>query len=318
MGKKKTDAALGVTMTKVKNEKSGDLLRKKKVPIETKSKKKQHRKKEKVGRGRKPYFSAEEIRILRDIVEKRRRLDQRLTRPIIAKQFKKKTGRKITHIQRLSDIRGKLGLSWQKLQPRSRRQAAQATKERVAVFLKRERRNARRRQWFVDQIKLPDAEVIGRGYGSPGKGAFVAVGPSSGTGTGIMSCNWEHGMGPFSYVRNTSGGTTRDDMKKYFRKLRKVMQPGDILYMDNAQINQDNQFHTIEAYFGRKQVFVRYLPPNSTHLCSPLDQQPFAELRQLWVTKKHSDTKSAKAALRRCVSGISAAVVRKGIKTAGF
>jgi hypothetical protein len=251
-------------------------------------------------------------------VEKRRRLDQHLTRPIIARQFEKKTGRKITHIQRLSDVRGKLGLSWQKLQPRSRRQAAISTQEKVKRFLKREKRVARRRKWFVDQIKLPDAEVIGRGYGTPGKGAFLAVPSSTGSGTGIMSCNWEHGMGPFTYVRNSSGGTTREDMMKYFRKLRKVTQPGDVVYLDNAAINQDPHFHSIEAFFGRKQVYVRYLPPNSTHLCSPLDQQPFAELRRLWAMKKHQDTKSAKAALRRCVSGVSREVVKAGIKSAGF
>ena len=97
--------------------------------------KKPPRKIEKPKRGRKAYFSQEEIRILQRIVEKRRRLDKHLTRPIIARLFE-------------------------------------------------------------------------------------------------------------------------EDMMKHFRKLCKVTQPGDVVYLDNAAINQDTHFHSIEAFFGRKQVYV--------------------------------------------------------------
>ena len=209
MGKKKKEVKVSTILASIKKDKAGTLPERKTRSSSSKTSEKPRKKIEKPKRGRKAYFSQEEIRILQRIVEKRRRLDQHLTRPIIARQFEKKTGRKITHVQRnLSDVRGKLGLSWQKLQPRSRRQAAISTQEKVKRFLKWEKRVARRRKWFVDQIKLPDAEVIGRGYGTPGKGTFLAVPSSTGSGTGIMSCNWAHGMGPFTYVRNSSSGTT--------------------------------------------------------------------------------------------------------------
>lgn len=153
-------------------------------------------------RGRKPYFSITEGATLCRIVEKSKQLNKPITRPAYP-DVKKKFGRKITHLQCLSDVLAKLGISWQKLQPRSRRQANPSTKKFVEAFVKRERRNACRRQWYVDQIKLPDSEVIGKGYGTPGVGAFVSPNThANGTGTGIMSCNWEAGMGPFMYVRN--------------------------------------------------------------------------------------------------------------------
>jgi transposase len=314
--KKKVTHEKGVKGKKAKN---GTLFSATKKRNSARSKIRPKKKIQKDRRGRKPYFSEEEKQTLRVIVDKRLRLDKKITRTIIAQKFEKKTGRKITHLQRLSDIRHELGSSWQKLQPRSRRQAQASTQARVDVFLKKERRNARRRQWFVDQIKLPDGEVIGRGYGVPGKGAYVTpTSTSTGTGTGIMSCNWEAGMGPYSYVRNDTSGTTREDMMKYFKKLRKVMNPGDILYLDNAKINQDKTFHSIEAFFAKKDIIVRYLPPNSTHLCSPLDQQPFAVLRNLWAAQEGKKAKTAKSALKKSVSGVSLACVRKGIKSAGF
>jgi len=271
--------------------------------------------------GRKRFFSEEEIQILIDIVEKKKKLNQRITRKSIAKKFAEKTGRKIENLQRISDVRRRLNISWQKVNPKSRRQQATVTKERATAFAAREKKRVPRyTKWFVDQIKLPDNGISGYGYGTPGEGAVVERDSSSGTGTGILSCNWDVGMGPFMYVRNSPGhGTNRNDVIKYLnKKLFPAMPERSTLYLDNSPINTDRHYHSIEAAAAKHGVKVRYLPPNSTHLISPLDKQPFACLRNLWNSERNKNAKTASATLKRCVSNISRNAVRTAISESGY
>lgn len=260
--------------------------------------------------------------MLKNIIERRRRLAKKISRQILATRFYRKTGRRISNLQRISDIRKVLGISWQKTTNRSSRAVWLSARERAQAFVTREHRNSSRKcKWFVDQIKLPDASVVQKSYGKRGEAPVVESTGSSGTGTGIMSCNSVAGMGPFMYVRNggKDKGTKRWHMLKYFRKkLLPAMKPGDILYLDNAKINCDKKYRSIERIFGPAQIEVRYLPPNSTWLISPLDQQPFACLRALWNAEKDKTAFTAPFVLRRCVAAITKECVEKGIKSAGF
>lgn len=107
---------------------------------------------------------------------------------------------------------------------------------------------------------------------------------------------------------------------RYFKKLRVVTQEGDIVYMDNAAVNQDLTYRSVEAFFAKKKAIVRYLPPNSTHLCSP----------SLWtkchllpsaasgLPKKGKTVRQPRQQFVVVSGGVSLRVVRAGIKTAGF
>lgn len=263
-----------------------------------------------------------EVDILRCITNKMLLLNKPITRQKLASRFLEKTGRIITHLQRISDIRTKLGLTWQKPTPRTPKQRKASTTRMALQFVRRERRKARRRQWFIDQIKLPDAEVVRRSYGKKGQQPAVKMNTvSSGTGTGICACNWEYGFGPVMYVRNAGAkkGTTREHVMMFLREqMLPVVKEGDTIYLDNAGVNQDKKYRAVEAIFSDKKVEVKYLPPNSTHMISPLDQQPFARLRELWMRTKGKNAKTAARALNRAADDVSLECVRKGIKSAGF
>lgn len=287
-----------------------------------------HRTARKHGRGRKPYFTSGELKILRRIAEDRQRLGKRVTRSILAKKFYSKTGRKIENLQRISDYRGIIGVSLQKERRRSSRSVSIYKDVQINTFLTKERRKkgGRKAKWFVDQSKLVDDDVGGRSYGLVGNGgAYVASseedGPTSGSGTLIASCNWDEGMGYYEYVRNQpgpGGGTSRDHMMSYFRRLRDRMPKGSYLYLDNAKVNMDKKFRSVEALFAKKEIEVIYLPSYSTHRCSPLDQTPFAEVKRLWKLERHAGEDEARRTIRRILQNISVRVVRDGIKRAGF
>jgi len=135
------------------------------------------------------------------------------------KKFEKKTGRNIRHPQRISDIKSKLGISWQKQRRRTTSQLSDKSAADRELFVKRERRNARRKQWFVDQIHLPDRAVSGFGYGYRGEGApKVDDKAGNGYGTAICSCNWAVGIGPSQYVRCDGEGLNREKMQRYLKK----------------------------------------------------------------------------------------------------
>lgn len=49
-------------------------------------------------------------------------------------------------------------------------------------------------------------------------------------------------MGPFIYIQNDQNFIMWEDMMTYFKKLRKVTQPGPVVYLNNATVNQDPTF----------------------------------------------------------------------------
>eukprot|EP01087_Luapelamoeba_hula_P004494 TRINITY_DN1444_c0_g1_i1.p1 TRINITY_DN1444_c0_g1~~TRINITY_DN1444_c0_g1_i1.p1 ORF type:complete len:102 (+),score=14.70 TRINITY_DN1444_c0_g1_i1:39-344(+) len=77
------------------------------------------------------------------------------------------------------------------------------------------------------------------------------------------------------------------------------MKEGDILYLDNAKVQWDPKFRTIKAIFAKKQIEVCYLPSNSTSTLSPLDQSPFAVLRNAWNTLGYHKNETPQKCLRR-------------------
>lgn len=96
------------------------------------------------------------------------------------------------------------------------------------------------------------------------------------------------------------------------------MKEGGVLYLDQAKIHLDKKFRTIEAVFAAKKIQVKYLPPNATWLISPLDQQPFARLRELWNKRGAKTASTALFTLCNCNAAVSLKAVQKGIKKAGF
>lgn len=77
------------------------------------------------------------------------------------------------------------------------------------------------------------------------------------------------------YVHNAGAkkGTTQEHVMEFLcLQMLLMVKEWDTIYMDNAHANQDKKYWTVEAVFSEKKVEVQYLPSNSTHLISPLDQ----------------------------------------------
>eukprot|EP01087_Luapelamoeba_hula_P004497 TRINITY_DN1444_c0_g2_i5.p1 TRINITY_DN1444_c0_g2~~TRINITY_DN1444_c0_g2_i5.p1 ORF type:complete len:208 (-),score=21.28 TRINITY_DN1444_c0_g2_i5:114-737(-) len=187
-------------------------------------------------------------------------------------------------LQRISDVKRAAGISSKQITRHTPSQTRAHLDPKYVAFVSRQRKGARCRKWFADQIHLPDCGGDTTSWSTVGTQSTVSKQTKNGYGSGFMSCNWRVGMGPYHYKRNGKGkSTTRDDMKAYFKhKLLPAMNKGDILYLDNAKVQWDPKFHTIEAIFAKKRIEVRYLPSNSTSTLSPLDQAPFAVLRNAW------------------------------------
>jgi len=268
--------------------------------------------------GRSRFFSQEEIKILQRIVEKGKWLGQRVTRAFIANKFQEKTGRTIQNLQRISDYRKAIGISYRRENVRPKKKNSVAVIATCEGFLRKEKRVPRKRKWFVDETKLNDNDSGGYSYGIVGESNVVDGGNSTGSGTAICSANWQVGMGPFQYLRHNGSGTTRADFIYYLKNyLLPVANEGDVVYIDQARIHVDKDYRTIEAAVAPK-LRVRYLPKNATHLVSPLDRQPFAQLKRLWRQHKHSSERGARQVLTKIIGEISLQCVRAGIKEAGF
>lgn len=123
-------------------------------------------------------------------------IDDRLGHHKRGTKFFKQTGWKIEHLQKISDVRKQLGMSWQKAIVTGQRTSWLIVQKQAEAFVRRERRFARSWKWFVDQIKLPDAPSDTMSYGKCGEPPVVVGDASSspGTGTGIMSWCWHGAM----------------------------------------------------------------------------------------------------------------------------